>query len=100
VAVVAGLFSVDEIAELSNTGTLFAFVVVAAAVMVLRRTQPDRRRPFRTPALWLVGPLAVAGCLYLFVSLPKLTQGRFAVWTAIGAGVYFLYGYRRSPLGK
>jgi len=100
VAVVAGLFSVDEIAELSNTGTLFAFVVVALAVMVLRRTEPERRRPFRTPALWLVGPLAVAGCLYLFVSLPKLTQGRFAVWTAIGAGVYFMYGYRRSPLGK
>jgi APA family basic amino acid/polyamine antiporter len=100
VAVVAGLFSVDEIAELSNTGTLFAFVVVSVAVMVLRRTQPDRRRPFRTPALWLVGPLAVAGCLYLFVSLPKLTQGRFIVWTAIGAVVYFLYGYRRSPLGK
>jgi basic amino acid/polyamine antiporter, APA family len=100
VALVAGLFSVDEIAELSNTGTLFAFVVVSLSVMVLRRTQPGRRRPFRTPALWLVGPLAVAGCLYLFVSLPKLTQGRFAVWTAIGAVVYFLYGYRRSPLGK
>jgi basic amino acid/polyamine antiporter, APA family len=58
-AIVAGLFSVDEIAELSNTGTLFAFVVVAVAVMVLRLTQPDRRRPFRTPAVWTVGPLAV-----------------------------------------
>lgn len=100
VAVVAGLFSVDEIAELSNTGTLFAFVVVALAVMVLRRTQPDRHRPFRTPAVWVVGPLAVAGCAYLFVSLPRITQGRFWVWTAIGAVVYFLYGYRRSPLGK
>ena len=100
VAIVAGLFSVDEIAELSNTGTLFAFVVVSASVMVLRRTQPDRHRPFRTPALWIVGPAAVAGCLYLFVSLPKLTQGRFAIWTAIGAVVYYLYGYRRSPLGK
>jgi APA family basic amino acid/polyamine antiporter len=100
VAVVAGLFSVDEIAELSNTGTLFAFVVVSVAVMVLRWTQRDRRRPFRTPALWLVGPLAVVGCLYLFVSLPRITQGRFWVWTAIGAVVYFLYGYRRSPLGK
>lgn len=100
VAVVAGLFSVDEIAELSNTGTLFAFVVVSASVMVLRRTQPDRHRPFRTPVVWIVGPLAVAGCIYLFISLPKLTQGRFAIWTAIGAVVYFIYGYRRSPLGK
>jgi APA family basic amino acid/polyamine antiporter len=100
VATVSGLFSVDEIAELSNTGTLFAFVVVSISVMVLRRAQPDRHRPFRCPTLWLVGPLAVAGCLYLFSSLPKLAQGRFAIWTAIGAVVYFLYGYRRSPLGK
>jgi APA family basic amino acid/polyamine antiporter len=100
VAVVAGLFSVDEIAELSNTGTLFAFVVVSISVMVLRRAQPDRHRPFRCPTLWIVGPLAVFGCLYLFASLPKVAQGRFAIWTAIGAVVYFLYGYRRSPLGK
>lgn len=100
VAVVAGLFSVDEIAELSNTGTLFAFVVVSISVMVLRRAQPDRHRPFRCPTLWIVGPLAVAGCLYLFMSLPKLAQSRFAIWTAIGAAVYFIYGYRRSPLGK
>lgn len=99
VAIVAGLFSVDEIAELSNTGTLFAFVVVSLSVMVLRRSQPDRKRPFRCPGLWIVGPAAVLGCLYLFISLPILTQGRFAVWTAIGAVVYFLYGYRRSPLG-
>src|SRR6185436_11497850 len=65
VVIVAGLFSVDEIAELSNTGTLFAFVTVAVAVMVLRRSQPNRARPFRTPAIWLVGPAAVIGCVYL-----------------------------------
>ncbi len=100
VAIVAGLFSVDEIAELSNTGTLFAFIVVSLSVMILRRSQPDRHRPFRCPTLWLVGPLAVLGCLYLFSSLPTLAQTRFALWTAIGAVVYFLYGYRRSPLGK
>jgi APA family basic amino acid/polyamine antiporter len=99
VVIVCGLFSVDEIAELSNTGTLFAFVTVAISVMVLRFAQPDRRRPFRTPAIWFVGPAAVLGCIYLFVSLPRLAQGRFAIWTAIGAVVYFLYGYRRSPLG-
>jgi APA family basic amino acid/polyamine antiporter len=100
VAIVAGLFSVDEIAELSNTGTLFAFLVVSISVMVLRRAQPERRRPFRCPALWLVGPLAVFGCVYLFSSLPSLAQSRFAIWTGIGAVVYFIYGYRRSPLGK
>ena len=99
VLIVAGLFSVDEIAELSNTGTLFAFVAVAASVMVLRRTQPDRRRPFRCPAIWFVGPVAVVGCIYLFLSLPQVAQGRFAIWTLLGAIVYFVYGYRRSPLG-
>ncbi|MEP7244734.1 MAG: amino acid permease [Gammaproteobacteria bacterium] len=100
VAVVAGLFSVDEIAELSNTGTLFAFVAVGISVMVLRRTQPHRARPFRCPAIWIVGPAAVLGCLCLFMSLPRLAQGRFAIWTAVGAVVYFVYGYRRSPLGE
>lgn len=100
VAIVAGLFSVDEIAELSNTGTLFAFLVVSISVMVLRRAQPDRHRPFRCPTLWLIGPLAVFGCVYLFSSLPTVAQTRFAIWTCMGAVVYFLYGYRRSPLGK
>lgn len=100
VAIVGGLFSVDEIAELSNTGTLFAFTAVGLGVMVLRRTQPDRPRPFRCPAIWLVGPAAVLGCIYLFMSLPSLAQQRFFIWTLIGVGVYFLYGYRRSPLGK
>jgi APA family basic amino acid/polyamine antiporter len=100
VAVVAGLFSVAEIAELSNTGTLFAFVAVSVAVVVLRRTQPERPRPFRCPAVNIVGSLAILGCLYLFISLPGLAQARFWVWTALGVIVYFLYGFRRSPLSK
>jgi APA family basic amino acid/polyamine antiporter len=100
VAIVAGLFSVAEIAELSNTGTLFAFVAVSLAVVVLRRTQPERPRPFRCPAVNIVGPLAILGCLYLFISLPGLAQARFWVWTALGVIVYYLYGYRRSPLSK
>jgi APA family basic amino acid/polyamine antiporter len=100
VAVIAGLFSVSEIAELSNTGTLFAFIAVSIAVVVLRRTQPERPRPFRCPAVGIVGTLAVLGCGYLFVSLPGVAQMRFWVWTAIGALVYFLYGYKRSPLAQ
>ena len=100
VAVIAGLFSVSEIAELSNTGTLFAFIAVSVAVMVLRRTQPERRRPFRCPAVGTVGTLAVLGCGYLFVSLPGIAQRRFWIWTAVGAIVYFLYGYKRSPLAN
>ena len=98
VALLAALFSVQEIAELSNTGTLFAFIAVGVGVLSLRITQPQRPRPFRCPAIWFVAPVAVAGCGYLFVSLSSTTQVRFFCWTLIGAAVYLIYGYRRSPL--
>jgi basic amino acid/polyamine antiporter, APA family len=100
VAVIAGLFSVSEIAELSNTGTLFAFIAVSVAVVVLRFTQPNRPRPFRCPAVYVVGTLAILGCGYLFRSLPGIAQMRFFVWSVIGALVYILYGYKRSPFAK
>jgi len=100
VAVIAGLFSVSEIAELSNTGTLFAFIAVSVAVVVLRQTQPERPRPFRCPAVNVIGTLAILGCAYLFVSLPGKAQVRFWGWTAAGVIVYFLYGFKRSPLRK
>ena len=98
VMLVAGFFSVDEIAELSNTGTLLAFIAVAAGVLVLRSTQPDRPRPFRCPAVWIVAPLAIAGCLFLLASVPPKSLVRFAIWNAIGFAVYFLYSRSRSPL--
>jgi APA family basic amino acid/polyamine antiporter len=98
VALIAGFFSVDEIAELSNTGTLFAFIAVAIGVMVLRKTAPTRPRPFTCPGIWVVGPLAVLGCIYLFVSLPAVAQVRFWLWTVAGGIVYLLYGYRASPM--
>ena len=98
VALVAALFSVQEIAELSNTGTLFAFIAVGIAVLTLRMSEPQRRRPFRCPAVWFVAPVAVAGCGYLFISLSVATQARFLAWTIIGAAIYLIYGYRRSPL--
>jgi APA family basic amino acid/polyamine antiporter len=98
VALVAALFSVQEIAELSNTGTLFAFIAVGVAVLVLRKNEPLRRRPFRCPAVWFVAPLAVSGCGYLFISLSAATQARFIGWSVIGVAVYLLYGYRRSSL--
>jgi APA family basic amino acid/polyamine antiporter len=66
--------------------------------MVLRRREPDRPRPFRTPFIWLVGPLAFFGCLFLLLSLPLHTQTTFLKWTAAGLVIYFLYGYRKSPL--
>jgi basic amino acid/polyamine antiporter, APA family len=98
VALVAGLFSVQEIAELSNTGTLFAFIAVSVAVLVLRINEPLRQRPFRCPAVWFVAPVAVGGCAYLFISLSVATQLRFLGWSVIGIAAYFLYGYRRSSL--
>jgi APA family basic amino acid/polyamine antiporter len=68
--------------------------------MVLRRREPDRPRPFRTPLIWLVGPLAFAGCAFLLFSLPLRTQFTFLLWSAAGLLVYFAYGYRKSPLAK
>jgi APA family basic amino acid/polyamine antiporter len=100
VALISGFFSVDEIAELSNSGTLFAFIAVAIGVMVLRKTQPNRPRPFKCPAVYVVGTLAVLGCLGLMVSLPTVALVRFALWTVIGGVVYALYGFRASPMHK
>jgi basic amino acid/polyamine antiporter, APA family len=98
VGFLAAFFSVQEIAELSNTGTLFAFMAVAIGAPILRVTQPLRPRPFRCPVIWLVAPVALAGCVYLFVSLSFTTQVRFFCWSLIGAAVYLSYGYRRSRL--
>lgn len=96
VAAIAGFFRLDEIAELSNAGTLIAFVAVATCMMVLRKRAPDLPRVFRCPAPYLVGTLAIAGCLYLMFSLPGLTLVRFVLWNGIGVVVYLLYGKSHS----
>jgi len=96
VALFAAFFPVGILADVSNSGTLFAFAMVAIAVMVLRRTDPDRARPFKTPAVTIVAPLAALGCVYLFFSLSMETQLLFVGWAAVGLVVYFLYGYRKS----
>ncbi|WP_203308704.1 amino acid permease [Sphingomonas beigongshangi] len=96
IAIVAGLFRLDEIAELANAGTLLAFIAVGACLMVLRRTAPDQPRLFRCPAPYLVGTLAILGCLYLLTSLPSATLVRFVVWNVIGLVLYLAYGRRRS----
>lgn len=100
VALFSAFFPVGVLADISNSGTLFAFLAVAVAVMVLRRTDPGRVRPFRAPAIFVVAPLAIAGCIYLFFSLPNATKLMFVVWAAIGLVVYFLYSYRKSNLGR
>jgi APA family basic amino acid/polyamine antiporter len=100
VAVLAGAFPIEEITELSNAGTLLAFIVVSAAVIILRGTQPDRPRPFRVPAPLLVCGLAILGCMVLFASLDTRTIVRFGVWVVIGIVVYYLYSGRRSPMRR
>ena len=91
-AVFAGLIPLTAIAALANAGTLAAFVAVCAAMLVMRRREPDRERRFRTPAAWAVGVLGILGCLYLFISLPVRTQIFFVAAQAIGFLLYLFYG--------
>ena len=95
-ALIAGLAPLKLIAELANAGTLCAFIAVALSMMILRRRAPQRVRVFSTPLWWLVGPAAILGCLYLFWSLPVLTQTLFFVWNGAGIAVYLLYAMRKS----
>jgi APA family basic amino acid/polyamine antiporter len=94
----AGIVRLDEIAALANAGTLAAFTAVAVCMLVLRRRNPQASARFRAPAGWIVGPVAILGCLYLFWSLPQRTQLWFLIWNAAGLAVYALYGRRRSVL--
>jgi APA family basic amino acid/polyamine antiporter len=98
VSLCAALFPVGKLADTSNAGTLLAFAMVSIGVMILRRTEPGRKRPFRTPLVWIVCPLAVAGCLLLFVNLSGIAKSVFLVWAAIGLIFYRLYGYKRSQM--
>jgi basic amino acid/polyamine antiporter, APA family len=98
VATIAGFLPLKDIAELANAGTLCAFIAVAVCMMVLRVRDPGRPRIFKTPLPWLVGPLAVIGCVYLFVSLPEATLRRFLIWNLIGLAVYFIYARHSSRL--
>jgi len=97
-AIFAGLVPLDQIASLANAGTLAAFIATAFAVMVLRFRSPELQRPFSTPLVWLIGPGAVLGCLYLFTSLSAKTIEFFFAWNALGVVVYLLYSRTRSRL--
>ncbi|MEU8978035.1 amino acid permease [Streptomyces sp. NPDC048309] len=100
IAILAGFTSLSTLAELVNIGTLFAFVVVAIGVVILRRTRPDLPRSFRTPLVPLVPILSVLASLWLMLNLPAETWLRFAIWMVIGFAVYFLYGRSHSRLGR
>lgn len=100
VGIPAGIWDIGTFADLSNIGTLFAFMVVSAGVLVLRKKQPDRPRGFRVPLVPLLPWLSILSCLGLMLGLPLLTWLRFFGWMAIGLGIYFLFGYRRSQLAE
>ena len=100
VALFAAMFPVGILADISNSGTLFAFMAVSAGVLILRKKDPGRHRPFRTPMAWLVCPLAIAGCLLLFLNLSLYTLAMFFGWAILGLIVYAAYGYRNSDLAR
>jgi len=98
VGIPAGIWDIGTFADLSNIGTLFAFIVVSAGVIVLRRRQPDRPRGFRVPLVPWLPLLSVAFCLVLMLSLPLETWLRFVVWMGIGLAIYFSFSRKRSEL--
>jgi basic amino acid/polyamine antiporter, APA family len=100
VALGATLLDDDETYDLTNIGTLFAFLVVCLGVLALRIKDPDRPRPFRVPAVWLVAPLGAAACLYVMTGLPRTAWIRFGWWMLIGLAIYFAYGWRHSRLAR
>ena len=99
VALAAGLTPIDVLGHMVSIGTLFAFVVVSAGVLVLRRTHPDLPRPFKAPWSPLVPALSAVCSLALMLSLPGRTWLRLFAWMGVGVAIYFFYGYRRSRQG-
>ena len=100
VGLTAAFLPIQEIAELTNIGTLFAFVLVCAGVWILRRSEPELNRPFRTPLVPLVPVLGIFFCAYLMLSLPALTWIRFFVWMVVGFAIYLGYGRFHSRIAQ
>lgn len=86
----AALMSLDELVELTNIGTLFAFIIVSAGVLILRARRPEAMRPFRLPWAWALAPLGIASCVALMMALPRLTWIRFYLWLGLGMAIYCL----------
>ena len=100
VAAAAAFLPVGKLADISNSGTLFAFFMVSIAVLLLRRSDPDRERPFRTPLVWVVAPLAIVGTAVLYFLLPFEAMMVLPVWGGVGLIIYFLYSRKNSHVGR
>ncbi|WP_375397577.1 amino acid permease [uncultured Sphingomonas sp.] len=100
VAIAAAFLPVGQLADIANAGTLYAFMMVAIAVLILRRTAPDQPRAFRTPLVWVIAPLTVVGCIFLFVNLPAAAMLVLPIWGLLGLVIYFGYSRSRSYLGR
>jgi APA family basic amino acid/polyamine antiporter len=99
VGTVSALANIDEVVDLTNIGTLFAFILVCIGIIVMRIREPERRRPFRVPfGTWVVPSMGVLSCLLLVTYLPRASFWRFAGWLVAGLVVYASYGFRRSRL--
>lgn len=99
-ALVAGFLPIGRVAELTNIGTLAAFVIVSLSVILLRKSRPDLERPFKVPFVPVIPILAVVFCLFLICQLPTFTKMAFVIWISIGFVVYALYGYKHSSLNE
>jgi APA family basic amino acid/polyamine antiporter len=101
VAVFATVMSIDEMVDLTNIGTLFAFVLVCIGITILRYKEPDRVRPFKVPfGAWLLPMLGAVSCIFLMYYLPPTSWWRFVAWLLLGLAVYFGYSYSRSEIGR
>jgi APA family basic amino acid/polyamine antiporter len=100
VATFAAFANIAEVVDLTNIGTLFAFVLVSAGVLVLRKQEPNRARPFRAPLVPLTPIISIIACLYLMLQLPGLTWIRFGIWLALGLLIYVFYSVRHSRLRR
>jgi basic amino acid/polyamine antiporter, APA family len=97
-SIIAAFLPITELAQLVNIGTLAAFIIVSASIIILRKQKPDLKRPFKTPLVPLIPILAIIFCLFLVSELPTITHIRFVVWLVIGLGIYYFYGRKNSLL--
>lgn len=96
VGILAGLVPLNDLVALANAGTLTAFIAVCAAMLAMRRRDPDAKRTFRTPLPWITGAIGILGCAYLFYSLPTYTQEWFLIWNGAGLALYFVFAAKNA----